>query len=83
MFGSSWVVTTFPLNLPDDLVGRLQALRDLTRRTEVHILIEDIRDYLQDSEYLCEAEHVVRKLESGKNRTVPLESVLKKYGLGT
>ena len=76
-------MTTFPLNLPDDLVERLQALRELTGQTEEHLLIEAIRDYLQDLEDLCEAEQVVRDLESGKTHTVPLESVLKKYGLDT
>ncbi len=81
IFGSSWVVTTFPLNRPDDRVRRPQALRELTGRTEEHLLIEAIRDYLQNLEDLCEAKQVVRDLESGKTRTVPLESVLRKYRL--
>ncbi|MYD81289.1 MAG: CopG family transcriptional regulator [Gammaproteobacteria bacterium] len=44
-------------------------------------MIQAIRDYLQNLEDLCVAKQVIRDLESGKTRTVPLESVLKKYRL--
>lgn len=69
------------VRLPDDVFDRLHRLAKLTGRTKTYYIIEAIRDHLDDLEDLYLAELELEAVHSGKSRTVPLEEVMKRYGM--
>lgn len=75
-------MASISLELPDDLVERLNALRKLTGQNEQYHLIGALREYLQDLEDLYAAEQIAADIDSGRTHTVPLGEVLKDHGVG-
>ena len=69
------------LRLPDEVSRRLQQLADLTGRSKTFYMIEAIREHLDDLEDLYLAEQRLIDLRAGKSQTLPLEEVMKRYGL--
>ena len=69
------------LRLPDDVSQRLQNLAQMTGRSKTYYMVEAIREHLDDLEDLDLAEHRLIDIRSGKTQTVPLEEVMKRYGL--
>ena len=69
------------LRLPDEVSRRLQQLADLTGRSKTFYMIEAIREHLDDLEDLYLAEQRLIDLRAGKSHTLPLEEVMKRYGL--
>jgi len=69
------------LRLPEDISGRLQNLAQLTGRSKTFYMIEAIREHLDDLEDLYLAEQRLIDIRAGKTQTVPLEEVMKRYGL--
>ena len=69
------------LRLPDEVSQRLQRLADLTGRSKTFYMIEAIKQHLDDLEDLYLAEQRLIDLRAGKSETVPLEEVMKRYGL--
>ena len=69
------------LRLPDDVSQRLQNLAQMTGRSKTYYLVEAIREHLDDLEDLYLAEQRLIDIRSGKTQTVPLEEVMKRYGL--
>ncbi|MDR2572764.1 MAG: DUF6290 family protein [Desulfovibrio sp.] len=69
------------LRLPDDISERLQRLAAETGRSKTYYMLEAIREHLDDLEDLALAEERWRNLQAGKSRTVPLEEVMRRYGL--
>ena len=69
------------LRLPDEVSRRLQRLADLTGRSKTFYMIESIREHLDDLEDLYLAEQRLIDLRAGKSQTLPLEEVMKRYGL--
>ena len=69
------------LRLPDDVSQRLQTLAQMTGRSKTYYMVEAIREHLDDLEDLYLAEQRLIDIRSGKTQTVPLEEVMKRYGL--
>ena len=69
------------LRLPDEVSQRLQRLADLTGRSKTFYMIEAIKQHLDDLEDLYLAEQRLIDMRAGKSETVPLEEVMKRYGL--
>jgi len=69
------------LRLPDDVSQRLQNLAQMTGRSKTYYVVEAIREHLDDLEDLYLAEQRLIDIRSGKTQTVPLEEVMKRYGL--
>ncbi len=68
-------------HLPDAVSQRLQKLATRTGRSETECMIEAIQEYLDDLEDLHLAEQRLKEIHEGKSQTVPLEKVMKDYGL--
>ena len=69
------------LRLPDDVSRRLQALAERTGRSKTFYMIQAIQEHLDDLEDLYLAEQRLIDLRAGKSRAVPLDEVLKQYGM--
>ena len=69
------------LRLPDDVSQRLQNLAQMTGRSKTYYMVEAIREHLDDLEDPYLAEQRLIDIRSGKTQTVPLEEVMKRYGL--
>ena len=69
------------LRLPDEVSQRLQRLADLTGRSKTFYMIEAIKQHLDNIEDLYLAEQRLIDIRAGKSETVPLEEVMKRYGL--
>ena len=69
------------LRLPDEVDRRLNRLADRTGRSKTFYMIEAIREHLDDLEDLYLAEQRLIDNRAGMSQAVPLEEVLKLYGL--
>ena len=69
------------LRLPDEVSQRLKRLADLTGRSKTFYMIEAIKEHLDDLEDLYLAEQRLIDIRAGKSQTIPLEEVMKRYGL--
>ncbi len=69
------------LRLSDEVSRRLQRLTGLTGRSRIFDMIEAIKENLDDLEDLSLAEQRLIDIRAGKSETVPLEEVMKRYGL--
>ena len=69
------------LRLPDEVSRRLQRLAGLTGRSRIFDMIEAINENLDNLEDLSLAEQRLIDFRAGKSETVPLEEVMKRYGL--
>ena len=69
------------LRLPDEVAQRLQRLARRTGRSKTFYMIEAIREHLDDLEDPYLAEQRLNDLRAAKSNAVPLEDVMKRYGL--
>lgn len=69
------------LRLPDDVSRRLQQLAERTGRSKTFYMLEAIQEHLDDLEDLYIAEQRLIDLRAGKSETVPLDEVMKRYGM--
>ena len=69
------------LRLPDDVEARLQNLASMTGRSKTFYAIEAICEHIDDLEDLYLAERELEAIRAGKSQTVPLEEVMKRYGM--
>lgn len=69
------------LRLPDDISDRLQKLAELTGRSKTYYMVEAIREHIGDLEDLYLAEQRLIANRAGKSQSIPLEDVMKRYGL--
>lgn len=69
------------LRLPDDVSQRLESLAALTGRSKTFYMVEAIREHIDDLEDLYLAEQRLIDHRAGKTQSVPLEEVMKRYGL--
>jgi len=60
---------------------RLENLAKSTGRTKTFYAREAILEYLEDMEDLYEAEQRVADIRAGISKTIPLEDVMKQYGM--
>lgn len=69
------------IRLPAEVESRLDALAKATGRTKTFYAREAILEHLDDLEDLYLAEQRLIDARAGKTEAVPLEDVLKRYGL--
>ncbi len=69
------------IRLPEAIEKRLDRLARRTGRTKTFYVREAILEHLQDLEDLYLAERALERIESGEERTIPLNEVMKRHGL--
>ena len=69
------------IRLPAEIESRLDALAQATGRTKTFYAREAILEYLDDLEDLYLAEHRLADIRSGKTKAIPLEEVMREYGM--
>jgi len=69
------------IELPTELENRLDALAQATGRSKSDYVTEAILEYLEDLADLHLAEQRLREIQNSKSKTVPLEEILKRYGM--
>ena len=69
------------IRLPADSELRLENLAKSTGRTKTFYAREAILEYLEDMEDLYEAEKEVKAIRAGASTTIPLEELMKQYGM--
>ena len=74
-------VPMLAIRLPQSIEKRLEKLARLTGRTKTFYVREAILEHLDDLEGVYLAERILGRIRSGKERTIPLEDALKRYGL--
>lgn len=68
------------IRLPEAIEKRLTRLARRTGRTKTFYAREAILRYLEDLEDAYDAERVLNRIRAGKERTIPLADVMKRYG---
>jgi len=69
------------IRLPAEVEARLDALAKATGRTKTFYAREAILEHIEDLEDLYLAEQRLVALRSGKSEAIPLDDVMKRYGL--
>lgn len=69
------------LRLPEDLNQRLSSLAEQTGRSKTFYMLEAIKQHISDLEDLYLAEQRLINIRSGKTQPVPIEEVMKRYGM--
>ena len=69
------------VRVSEEIEMRLDRLAQLTGRTKTYYVSEAIEDHLDDLEEAYLAEKVLKKVRSGGEKLIPLEDVVKQYGL--
>ena len=69
------------LELPADIEARLDALAKVTGPSKSYHAYQAILEYLDDLEDLRLAELEWKEVRSGRSVTLPLDDVMKQYGL--
>ena len=69
------------IRLPDSIEKRLDRLTKRTGRTKTYYAREAILRHLEDLEDVYQAETVLERVRSGKERTTPITQVMKRYGV--
>jgi RHH-type rel operon transcriptional repressor/antitoxin RelB len=69
------------IRLPAEVEARLEAMAKATGRTKTFYAREAILEHLDDLEDLYLAEQRLIDIRAGKEGTLPLEEVMKRYGL--
>jgi RHH-type transcriptional regulator, rel operon repressor / antitoxin RelB len=69
------------IRLPDKIEKRLERLAKRTGRTKTYYAREAILQHLDDLEDIYIAEKRLAEIRAGRGRTIPLEKVMRRYGL--
>ena len=69
------------IRLPQRLEKRLDKLARRTGRTKSYYVRQALEEQLADLEDIYLAEAAWERIERGEEKTIPLEDVLKRYGL--
>lgn len=69
------------VRLPPLIEARLDALAKATGRTKTYYVREAILEHLDDLEDIYLAEQRLIDIRAGRSQTVPLEEVMKRYGM--
>lgn len=69
------------IRLPAEVETRLEALAQATGRTKTFYAREAILEHLDDLEDLYLAEQRLIDIRAGRSQTIPLEEVMKRYGM--
>jgi RHH-type rel operon transcriptional repressor/antitoxin RelB len=69
------------IRLPEDIENRLDALAKATNRSKTFYAREAILKHLDDLEDVYLAEQRLIDIRAGRTQTIPLDDVMKQYGL--
>ncbi len=69
------------VRVSEEIKMRLDRLARLTGRTKTYYVREAIEEHLDDLEEAYLAEEVLKEVRSGREKLIPLEDVVKQYGL--
>jgi RHH-type rel operon transcriptional repressor/antitoxin RelB len=69
------------IRLPENIEARLNSLAALTGRSKTYYVTEAICEHLEDLEDLYLAEREYAAIKAGKSKTIPVEEVMKSYGM--
>ena len=69
------------IRLPEDIERRLDALAAATGRTKTFYAREAILEHLENLEDIYLAERALEDIRAGKVKTIPLDDVMREYGL--
>lgn len=69
------------IRLPTEIENRLEALAKATGRTKTFYAREAILEHLDDLEDLYLAEQRLIEIQADKTETLPLDEVMKRYGM--
>ncbi len=69
------------IRLPQCVEKRLERLARRTGRSKSYYVREAILQHLEDLEDMYLAEHALERIRNGKDRTIPLEKVMKRFGV--
>jgi RHH-type rel operon transcriptional repressor/antitoxin RelB len=69
------------IRLPKEIEDRLEALARQTGRTKTYYARQAILEYLDDLEDIYLAEQRLEDIRAGRESTVPLEEITRRYGL--
>lgn len=69
------------IRLPQSIEKRLDRLARRTGRTKTYYAREAILRHLEDLEDLYRAERNLDRINSGKDRPIPLDEVMERYGV--
>jgi RHH-type transcriptional regulator, rel operon repressor / antitoxin RelB len=69
------------VRLPQSIEKRLEKLARRTGRTKSFYVREAILQHLEDLEDIYLAELTLQRIRDGKERTIAIEEVLKRYGV--
>jgi RHH-type rel operon transcriptional repressor/antitoxin RelB len=69
------------IRLPEEIDKRLATLAKATGRTKTFYAREAILEHLDDLEDIYMAEQELADIHAGRVKTIPLEEVMKKYGM--
>ncbi len=71
------------IRLPDDVSARLHDLAQRTGRSKTFYMVEAIRQHIDELEDMYLAERELLAVRAGHSQLVPLEDVMKRYGMAT
>jgi RHH-type transcriptional regulator, rel operon repressor / antitoxin RelB len=69
------------IRLPADIEKRLDQLAKRTGRTKTWYVREAVLNHLEDLEDVYYAEKELIAIREGRSKTIPIEEVMKRYGL--
>lgn len=69
------------IRLPQSIEKRLDRLAKRTGRTKTYYAREAILKHLEDLEDIYVAEKRLADIRAGRTRTIPLEEVMRRYGI--
>lgn len=69
------------IRLPEEIENRLDALAKATGRSKTFYAREAILEHLDDLEDIYLAEKRLEDIKAGRTQTIPIEEVMKRYGL--
>lgn len=81
MYSNLREVEMLAIRLPSEIEDRLEALAKATGRSKTFYARQAILEHLDDLEDIYLAEQRLIDIRSGKTQTIPLEDVMKRYGL--
>jgi len=69
------------IRLPEKIEKRLDRLAKRTGRTKTYYAREAIIQHLEDLEDIYYAEKALADIRSGRSKPIPLDEVMRRYGL--
>jgi RHH-type rel operon transcriptional repressor/antitoxin RelB len=69
------------IRIPKEIEERLERLAQKTGRTKTFYAREAILEHIEDLEDYYLAAEVLARVRKGKEKTVPVETLIKRYGL--